>query len=374
MVALMLSGFRGLSLHSQSKPASSTQPQPTMPANLPGPTHPEAQQRLDVDHDPILSPDPKDNAPVSATLPLSGGYSGAIQKSQDGTYTVSQDVDEVLLNCVVIDEKGRLVTDLNRRNFHVWEDGVPQVTRSFLHGDIPVSMGILVDNSGSMLDKRVSVDQAAMNLVKASNPKDAMFIVNFSDHAYLDQGFTSNISALNHGLTQYEAKGTTALYDAVAGAADELDRHGKLPRQVLLVITDGADNASHLDLDQAIRRVQALGGPVVYTIGLLFGTDRQEAARAKIALERLSKETGGIAYFPHTLQDVDSIAAEVARDIRNQYNIGYHSSRPFSEGGYRVIRVEASAPRHGKLIVRTRNGYYAKVPTVQNVQTLHNGK
>jgi Ca-activated chloride channel family protein len=192
--------------------------------------------------------------------------------------------------------------------------------------------------------------------LKASNPQDATFIVNFSDRAILDQGFTSDIDALNRGLSHFDSKGTTALYDAVAASADELANHGKLPKQVLLVITDGADNASRLDLEQAIRRVQNLGGPVVYSIGLLFGTDKEESERARDALERLSQETGGIAYFPHSLQDVDGIAREVARDIRDQYTIGYHSTKPVSLGGYRVVRVEANAPKHGKLIVRTRQG------------------
>jgi VWFA-related protein len=208
-----------------------------------------------------------------------------------------------------------------------------------------------------------------MNLLRDSNPRDSTFIVNFSDRAFLDQGFTSNIDLLNRGLSHFDSKGTTALYDAVAVSANELSNHGKLPKQVLLVITDGADNASRIDLEQAIRRVQNLGGPVVYTIGLLFDADRKEADRARADLERLSEETGGIAYFPHSLSDVNDIAAEVAHDIRDQYTIGYHSSKPASMGGYRVIRVEASAPGHGKLIVRTRKGYYANKPAMQRTQT-----
>ena len=302
------------------------------------------------------------------TSPLAPARPGEIQKRQDGVYVMHQDVDEVLLTCAVVDEKGRLVTDLSRRDFRVWEDGVPQTTTSFLHQDQPVSLGILVDNSGSMLDKRAAVKAAALNLLRASNPQDSTFIVNFSDHAFLDQGFTSDIGALNRGLSQYDSKGTTALYDAVAASADELVNHGKLPKQVLLVISDGADNASHLELEQAIRRVQGLGGPVVYTIGLLFGVDKDESERAKAELERLSQETGGIAFFPHTLEDVDSIAIEVAHDIRDQYTIGYRSTKPANMEGYRVVRVEANVPKHGKLIVRTRKGYYAKKAAPQRTQ------
>jgi VWFA-related protein len=276
-----------------------------------------------------------------------------------------QDVDEVLLNCAVVDDKGRSVADLSRGDFRIYEDGVPQTTTSFLHQDQAVSLGILVDNSGSMLDKRAAVHAATVNLLRASNPRDSTFIVNFSDRAYLDQGFTSDIGALSRGLSRFDSKGTTALYDAVAASADELASHGKLPKQVLLVITDGADNASRLELEQAVGRVQRLGGPVVYTIGLLFGADKGEGKRARAALERLSAETGGVAYFPHSLEEVDSIALEVAHDIRDQYTIGYRSTKPPSLEGYRSIRVEAAAPKHGKLIVRTRKGYYAKRPAAQ---------
>jgi VWFA-related protein len=338
-----------------------------MPAQMQDPTLPEIQPRLDVDHDPIPSPDIEEIAPSAATSPLGPAKPGEIQKRQDGIYTMHQDVDEVLLNCAVVDEKGRPVEDLGRGDFRIYEDGVPQATTSFIRQDQPVSLGILVDNSGSMLDKRAAVHAATVNLLRASNPRDSTFIVNFSDRAYLDQGFTSDIGALSRGLSRVDSKGTTALYDAVAASADELSRNGKLPEQVLLVITDGADNASRLELEEAVGRVQRLGGPVVYTIGLLFGAEKEESQRAKAALERLSAETGGIAYFPHSLEDVDNIAIAVAHNIRDQYTIGYRSTKPPNSEGYRSIRVEAAAPRHGKLTVRTRKGYYAKKPAAQQL-------
>jgi VWFA-related protein len=279
------------------------------------------------------------------------------------------DVDEVLLQCAVVDDRGKTVSDLSLGDFHVWEDGAPQATTSFLHQDQPVSLGIMVDNSGSMRDKRAAVNQAALTLLRASNPMDASFIVNFNDHAFLDQGFTSDISLLDRGLSHYDARGMTALYDAVTASADELSKHGKLPKQVLLVITDGADNASRQDLATAIRRVQNLGGPVVYTIGLLYDTEREEAERAHNDLEKLSEETGGIAYFPSSINDVNSIALEVAHDIRDQYTIGYRSNKSATLGGFRVVHVEANAPRHGKMFVRTRRGYYANKTTTQPTQT-----
>jgi len=322
------------------------------------PTKPEVQPSLTVDRDPVLSPDPAINAQGETASPAGTARAGEIQKDKGGMYTLHEDVNEVVLNCTVLNEKGQLVNGLTRSDFRVWEDDVPQTIDSLQHQDLPVSMGILVDNSGSMRDKRVAVNKAALDMVKASNPEDAEFIVNFSDKAYLDQDFTSNIGALERGLSHYDSKSTTALYDAVAASADELAKNAKHPKQVLLIITDGADNASRLSLEQAIRRVQNLGGPVVYSIGLLFGDDKKESQIARKSLETLSQETGGIAYFPQSLQDVDEIAGEVARDIRDQYTIGYHSTKLASLGGYRTVRVEAKAPNHGKLIVRTRRGYY----------------
>jgi VWFA-related protein len=356
--------FFGGHAHAQAAPA----PLPSS-ANAQDPTRPEMQPNLDVDRDPIASPDPEPPPVAANTAPAPGvnvpnsspdsSSSNEPMKRSDGTYVIHTNVDEVLLDCTVLDQKGETVTDLGPHDFRVWEDGAPQTVNGFLHQDMPVSMGILVDNSGSMRDKRTAVNAAAMQLLHDSNSQDAAFVVNFSDHAYLDQGFTTDRVALNRGLAHFDTRGTTALYDAVVASADELSKNARQRKQVLLIVTDGADNASRLTLRQAIRRVQDLGGPVVYSIGLLFDSDRDEAARARPALEQLSQETGGFAYFPRSLDEVNGIASEIARDIRNQYTVAYHSTRPSSLGGYRVVHVEATAPGHGKLTVITRHGYYA---------------
>ena len=349
---------RGQAVTTPSTPPASNAAQTNDPTR--DPTRPEIQPRLDVDRDPIPSPDPDETKTSTTEQPSGPARSGDVQKDKAGMYTLRTNVDEVLLNCSVIDEKGRTVTDLGTRDFMVWEDGVPQTVNSVLHQDLPVSMGILVDNSGSMRDKRAAVNVAALNLLKASNPQDAAFIVNFSDHAFLDQGFTSDLVALNRGLNRSDSRGTTALYDAVAASADELVRHAKERKQAILIITDGADNASRLTLSQTVRRVQNLGGPVVYTIGLLYDVDREEAERARGDLEALAGETGGIAYFPESVNDLNTIVAEVARDIRNQYVVDYRSTKPAAVGGYRTVHVEAKSPNHKKLTVRTKKGYYAQ--------------
>ncbi|HET9086309.1 MAG TPA: VWA domain-containing protein [Acidobacteriaceae bacterium] len=361
----------GTPLYAQTQPVPASQKTPAAQAPPAGqataagrpvisydPTKPEVQPNLSVDRDPVMSPDLPEKP--SETSTTGTGKAGEIQKGKGGIYTLHEDVNEVVLNCTVVTQKGKLVDNLTRNEVRVWEDDVPQTINSFQHQDVPVSLGILVDNSGSMRDKRAAVNAATLNLVKLSNPKDAAFIVNFSDKAYLDQDFTSNIADLERGLSHIDSRNTTALYDAVAASADELAHNAKHPKQALLIITDGADNASRLSLQQAIRRVQSLQGPVVYSIGLLFGDSKEEALRAKTSLETLSNETGGLAYFPASLENVDEVAQDVARDIRDQYTIGYHSTKDASLGGYRRVRVEATSPKLGHLIVRTRKGYYPK--------------
>lgn len=331
-------------------------------------TRPQAQPSLTIDRDPIFSPDAEEKPSAAegtptAPPPLSGKQPGDRTLTKQGSgFVLRADVDEVQLPCTVVDDRGQLVTNLDQGEFQVWEDNVPQKITSFQHHDVPVSLGILVDNSGSMRDKRAAINDAALHLVKVSNPADAAFIVNFSDRAIIDQDFTSNVSLLEKGLSHIDSRGGTALYDAVVASANQMARHAKEQKQVLLIITDGEDNASRLSLDQAIRRVQALNGPVVYSIGLLYeDLTKEEAARARQDLESLALKTGGVAYFPRSLRDVDEVATQVASDIRNQYTIGYRSTKSAELGGYRTVRVEATTGRrNSRLTVRTRQGYYPK--------------
>lgn len=287
----------------------------------------------------------------------------AVQAGPNGTYTLRTSVTEVVLYATVVDSHEHLVTTLQKQNFSIEEDGVPQSISSFREEDVPVSLAILVDNSASMELKRAAVNRAAIDLVRASNPQDEDFIVNFSDEAFLDQDFTSKINLLEKGLSHIDSKGGTALYDAVIAAAAHLAKNAKRAKQVILIITDGEDNSSSASLADTVRSVQKLNGPIVYSIGLLYDeSNGGQAKRARKALETLSDQTGGIAFFPKSLDQVDAIAGEVARDIRQQYILGYHPSRPVSEGGYRSVHVTAKANGRGKLTVRTRAGYFASAP------------
>ena len=307
---------------------------------------------------PQASPSPNQQAPTQE----SPSQANHTQQSQDegqtgdnGVFVFKKEVEEVMLHATVADDKNHLVTSLDKSAFTVFENNQPQTITSFRHEDIPVAMGIVIDNSGSMREKRDKVNKAALNLVRSSNPQDQVFVVNFNDEYYLDQPFTNNINKLREALEKVEARGGTALYDAIVASADYMKKNAKLQKKVLFVVTDGEDNASRESLEEAIRRLQEENGPTVYAIGLL---GEEKARRARRALETIAQRTGGIAFLPRTLDEVDSISSNVAHDIRNQYTIGYKPTTPKSAGGYRAIRVEAHAKGYSKLVVRTRSGYY----------------
>jgi len=296
-------------------------------------------------------PGPTPNAPQAPTTGKNGGYT---------FYALAQ---EVSLHATVVDQHNRSVTGLNKNDFQVFEDGQPQQITQFGREDVPVSLGILIDNSGSMRDKRQAVNEASINLVKSSNPSDEVFVVNFNDEAYIDQDFTADLNKLREGLEHIDSRGGTAMYDAVVASADHLAKAGRKEKKVLLIVTDGEDNASRDTLEQAVRRVQDEKGPTIYTIGLLGG---EKQKRAKRALEALALQTGGVAYFPKDLSEVNEISQSIAHDIRSQYLIQYRPNRPQQNGEYRTVRVEAHAGGYGKLQVRTKTGYYAVQERAEN--------
>jgi Ca-activated chloride channel homolog len=310
------------------------------------------------------APTPPTQASAARTPPPETAPGSAVPRNSEqnadvdnGVFVFHKQVEEVLLHATVVDDKQHIVTNLDKGDFNVFEDGRPQTITSFRHEDIPVAMGIVVDNSGSMREKRQKVNAAALNLVRSSNPNDEVFIVNFNDEYYLDQDFTSNINKLREGLEKIEARGGTALYDAVVASAEHLKKDAKLEKKVILVVTDGDDNESSETLEQAVRRLQGDDGPTVYAIGIL--EKEEHPKHAKRALQIMSERTGGIAFFPQTLDEVDAISRTVAHDIRTQYTLGYKPTTPKDQGGYRQVRVDAHAHGYGKLSVRTKSGYYA---------------
>ena len=283
----------------------------------------------------------------------------APDQNEGGVFVFRKRVEEVMLHATVVDEKQHMVTNLKKNDFIVFEDGQPQQITTFGQADVPVSIGIIIDNSGSMRDKRPAVAQAAINLVKASNPADEVFIVNFNEEPFLDQDFTNSVPLMQDALEHIASRGGTALYDALVAASDHLTKSAKLDKKALLVVTDGEDNASRESLEAAVRKLAVDGGPTVYTIGILGEEEKGAAKRAKRALRLISEQTGGVSFFPENLGEVDAISKQVAHDIRNQYTIGYKPTNPQNRGGFRTVKVEARAPGYKHLQVRTRTGYYA---------------
>ncbi|HEV3220650.1 MAG TPA: VWA domain-containing protein [Candidatus Acidoferrales bacterium] len=277
-------------------------------------------------------------------------------------------VDMVVLHAVVSDKRGVFVNNLPPESFRAFEDKVEQKLMVAKQEDMPVSVGLVIDNSGSMHDKRAKVNAAALTFVESSNPSDEAFVVNFNDDFYIDtQGdFTSDIKDMKDALEKIEARGSTALYDAIIGSLDHLKKARK-DKRVLLVVTDGQDTASRSTLANVIREIQH-SDVLVYAVGV-FAKDetRSTVRKARKALEDIAESSGGLAYFPEEVSDTTDICKQIAHDIRNQYTLAYYPSNVKLDGTFRTVSVEATAPKVGKLLVRTRPGYYAKLTGTKTV-------
>lgn len=338
--------------------AAQTAPSPqaapsTAPATNGPATSPQGQNTQAAPPSSQGSP-PQEHGAQGDPPPEPGDQGQAPVGTENGGFVFRTEAREVTLHATVVDDRNHLVNNLTKDDFTVFENDKPQKVTHFHQEDFPVAIGIVIDNSGSMREKRDAVNKAALNLVKASNPDDQVFVVNFNDEYYLDQEFTADIKKLQAALEHVEARGGTALFDAIVASADYLT-HSRLQRKAIFVVTDGEDDASQETLEQAVHKLQQENGPVVYAIGLL---GEEKSRRARKALEVIAERTGGISFFPPTLDQVDEISREVAHDIRNQYTITYAPSTPKSVAGYRTIHVDAHAKPYRKLTVRTRTGYY----------------
>ncbi len=291
-------------------------------------------------------------------------------------YRINVNVNLAVFHVTVLDKHGRKVNDLTKSDFRVYEDNVPQTISFFSHADVPVTMGIIIDDSASMRDKRPQVDAAALTFVETSNPQDQVFVVNFNDSYYLDTpgDFASNMEQLQAAISRIDARGGTALYDTLYASLDHL-RLGNRSKKVLLVITDGEDDASRYTLAELLHHAEKMNAEI-YCVGLLQGAEDRhslfhllpgdpDARHAAKALKLIAQATGGKAYFPRTLDEVKATCVQIAKDIRNQYTIGYYPTNSAEDGTFRYVRIEAYARRTGsRLVVRTKPGYYApKAPS-----------
>jgi VWFA-related protein len=299
---------------------------------------------------------------VSQTLDTS-----SLQLHPENQSAIKMTVGLVVLHATTENRKGVSVSGLDKDDFQVFEDGVAQRIESFSHEDIPVTVGLVVDNSGSMRPKRSEVISAGLSFVQSSNSNDEMFVVNFNEHVSygLPDGilFTSQAAPLQLALAKNPATGETALYDALAAALERL-KQGHHDKKVLIVISDGGDNASSHTLKQ-IMTLAVESNAVIYTIGLF---DESDTDRNPSVLKSLARATGGEFFMPDSVSAVVPLCAQIARDIRNQYTIAYAPTNATHDGGYRAIQVKARAPGHEHLVVRTRAGYYAPAPQPQSSQ------
>jgi Ca-activated chloride channel family protein len=271
-------------------------------------------------------------------------------------FHVEVNVDLVVLQATVSDRKGRLPRYLGKQNFQVYEDGVRQSIRLFRHEDIPVTVGIVVDHSASMGPKLSHVIAAARAFARSSNQRDQLFVVNFNERVTMGlpapESFTDRPDEIDRAISKTRATGKTALYDAIDRALDCL-KSGASEKKVLIVISDGGDNASVLGLPEILKRA-GKSSAAIYTLGIF---DDDDADQNPDVLRRLARTTGGEAFFPRHLDEVMVICESIARDIRHQYMLGYVSTNVARTGAYRKIRVTAEADGYGRLQVRARSGY-----------------
>ena len=278
-------------------------------------------------------------------------------QAQESDTTFRADTRLVVLHASVVDKSGKLLTALPQTAFKIFENNIQQPIKMFRREDVPVSLGLVVDNSGSMRNKRRRVEAAALAAVKASNPRDEITIVNFNDEPFQDVEFTNDLKKMEEGLTKIDSRGGTAMRDAVSAAVDYVKKKGKHDKKVLFVITDGNDTAStQITLEKLVQKAHE-SEVLLFFVGLLNEEDKREAKKAKRAMDALAEASGGSAVFPAEIDDVEKVALSLANEIRNQYIITYTPTNQSLDGSFRTIKVLANGP--GRPVVRTRSGYYA---------------
>jgi Ca-activated chloride channel homolog len=280
------------------------------------------------------------------------------QDRGSGQFTIAVDVDLVVFNVTVTDGRGRHISGLKAADFKVYEEGRMQNIKLFRAEDAPATVGLLIDNSGSMRDKRPDVTKAALAFVNASNPADEMFLVDFNENIYFglppEIPFTDNATLIRSALLKTVPSGLTALYDAMAAGIEHLTK-GTRDRKALVVLSDGGDNASHRRLDDVLEIAQR-SSATIYTIGIYDETDIDRNPRV---LKRIADGSGGHAYFPEDLQHLEHVWRDIAGAIRSQYTIGYASDNSSRDGAFRRVKIVANPIGGGALRVTTRPGYAA---------------
>lgn len=297
-------------------------------------------------------------AVMFGSLGAAGDFPISMQVGEAQAPSIKVHTDLVVLHVAVLDEQTRFVRGLPATRFRVFEDGVPQTIRLFSNEDRPATVGLLVDNSGSMHNKREDVILASLAFARASHPDDEYFVVHFNERSWMGlpvgTSFTSSLAMLTKAVSQAGALGRTALYDAVDQGLEHL-RQAQNPHRVLVVVSDGADNASAIGFEQLVRRAQQTD-VVIYTIGLFDPYARDRNPRV---LKELAAATGGETFLPGSIGGATTVLERIARDIRGIYLLGYESTNNARDGKYRRVRVELESPGRKSVKVRARSGYFA---------------
>ncbi len=349
LAALLFAG--GWPLESGT-PQQSPPPQP--PATAPAvPTEAAPPQKPEVPEQPKADTPTVKPAPVKPDAP-------GVPRSE---FTISAEVDLVLLDVSVKDANGGFVSGLPENAFTVYEDGKPQKITQFANADIPVTVGLVVDNSGSMRPKKPDVVTASLVFVQSSNPQDEVFVINFNDKVRRGLPdivpFTDDIQMLRAALVKTEPAGRTALYDAIIAGLNQLDM-GRRDKKTLIVISDGGDNISQQHFRDVMNRVLE-SRATIYTLGLF---DEDDPDRNPDVLRKLANVSGGVCYLPKKLSEIVDISRQIAKDIRTRYTIGYIPSHT-EKTGTRHVKVQVTSPNHEKLIARTRTNYVIR-PTQES--------
>lgn len=276
--------------------------------------------------------------------------------AQDEPTVFRSDSRLVVLHATVLDENGALVTNLQQSAFRLFENGVEQNIKVFRREDAPVSIGLLIDDSGSMIPKREKVAAAGMGFIRASHPENEVFVQHFNEKTYLDTDFTNDVGRLEKALETFDSRGTTAMRDAMRLAITHLVRRGREDKKVLVVVTDGEDNTSDTTRDYVIKQAQQ-GAVLIYAVGILTEIDDDKARAAREELDQITRATGGRAFFLNSVGDIERTAATIARDIRNQYTLAYTPTNEALDGTYRKLDLQVMSDR--PLTVRARTGYWA---------------
>ena len=290
-------------------------------------------------------------------------------------YKIGVNVDLVLMYTTVYDKIGRFVSGLKQEDFRIFEDSVQQTILSFSQEDVPVSMGILLDLSGSMRGKIEQVNKAAEALIRASNPQDQVFLIGFNEDVELLQDFTSDIDEIADALENTVVMGSTAIYDAVYLGVQKAHT-GTRPKKAIVLITDGVDRESYYTLDAMVSKVQESDVQVfvvgfldpIKKKGLFSGFSKSVPEKAREALIRIAEETGGKAFFPDQVSEIHAIVSEIAIELRNQYSIGYFSSNGAQDGSFRRVKIEIAGANAAGNKLRHRRGYFARKADVTQKQ------